>query len=385
MTADEKLPSASWLGRCRAALVDRLELSRGGTGHNVRPMEGLRGFAVFLVFLVHYISLSLPWVPVDSVQAQWAHGLHAMGNVGVDLFFVLSGYLIYGSLVAKRQAYGAFIWRRVVRIYPTFLVVFALYLALSLLFPAESKLPEGGLEVAWYLLANLLLLPGLAPIEPMITVAWSLSYEFAYYLVTPFVVLLLGLHQRTPVWRLVCFGLAGVLALVGFGIWGGPVRLAMFVAGIVLYECLLIAPRTRGRSAWGGLALVAALALAAWPAAGHAGLALKLGLLGVLFLVVCHSAFTDATGRLAQALSWTPLRWLGNISYSYYLIHGLALKGMFMVVAKWWPPAPEPGVFLWLPLAFVLSCVPSLALFLLIERPWSLAPQPRKARAALPA
>ena len=66
--------------------------------------------------------------------------------------------------------------RRVQRIYPVFLVVFAIYIMLSFIFPSESKLPEGYVEIVKYILQNLLLLPGVFNIEPLITVAWSLSY-----------------------------------------------------------------------------------------------------------------------------------------------------------------------------------------------------------------
>jgi exopolysaccharide production protein ExoZ len=62
------------------------------------------------------------------------------------------------------------------------------------------------------------------------------------------------------------------------------------------------------------------------------------------------------------------MRRLGNMSYSYYLIHGLALKAAFMVL-------PSSQMFLvLLPLAFALTLIPSMALFLLVERPLSLAP-----------
>ena len=47
-------------------LTQRFELSRGGEGQNLRPMEGLRGFAVFLVFLVHYVALVKPWIAGES-------------------------------------------------------------------------------------------------------------------------------------------------------------------------------------------------------------------------------------------------------------------------------------------------------------------------------
>lgn len=371
--------------RWREALDQRFELARGGVGHNVRPMEGLRGLAVFLVFLVHYVTLSMPLVPPGSALARGAALLHAMGNVGVDLFFVLSGYLIYGSLVARRQAYGPFIWRRVVRIYPAFLVVFALYLVLTVVFPGESKVPKDPEAAALYLLANLLLLPGLAPIEPMIAVAWSLSYEFFYYLVMPVLVTLLALQRRRSMTRVLLFSSLWLVGLLVASALGGPVRLLMFVPGILLHEWLLLAPRSQGRSAFGAAALVLALALAAVPAPGPAGQALKVSGLGLLFLVACRCSFSDPQGWLARGLSWTPMRWLGNSSYSYYLIHGVALKALFMLVGRWWPtPANAPGglFWWWLPMAFAWTCIPAVALFLWIERPLSLTPKVRAGRLA---
>jgi exopolysaccharide production protein ExoZ len=66
-------------------------------------MEGLRGFAVLLVFLVHYESLLEPWIARDASLLALAHSLLIVGNAGVDLFFLLSGYLIYGSLLTRQQ------------------------------------------------------------------------------------------------------------------------------------------------------------------------------------------------------------------------------------------------------------------------------------------
>jgi exopolysaccharide production protein ExoZ len=74
-------------------LINKFELSRGGSAHNVRPMEGLRGFAVGLVFLVHFVTLGRPWIPDASLSLLLANALHTIGHTGVDLFFVLSGYL----------------------------------------------------------------------------------------------------------------------------------------------------------------------------------------------------------------------------------------------------------------------------------------------------
>ena len=67
----------------------------------ILPMEGIRGFAVFLVFLVHYVCAIEPWLLESSSTFQVATYIRSIGNIGVDLFFVLSGYLIYGMLIKK--------------------------------------------------------------------------------------------------------------------------------------------------------------------------------------------------------------------------------------------------------------------------------------------
>lgn len=65
------------------------ETSHGG--HKVlRPMEGLRGFAVFLVFLVHYLTFVEPWIKDLDVLSGHAASVRALGNVGVDHLVILS-------------------------------------------------------------------------------------------------------------------------------------------------------------------------------------------------------------------------------------------------------------------------------------------------------
>ena len=223
-----------------AWLAQRFELSRGGDADNLRSMEGLRGFAVALVFLVHYATLAGPWLAGHPAAAHLASALHSIGNSGVDLFFVLSGYLIYGSLIEREQPFVPYFGRRVRRLYPAFTVVFVLYVLLSVAMPSQSKIPPGAAVAGLYLLENFLMLPGLFPIEPMMVVAWSLSYEVFYYLALPAVIIVVGLRSRSPRWRIV-FILALALLFSGLCAWrGGPVRLIMFVAGIVLYEPIFL-------------------------------------------------------------------------------------------------------------------------------------------------
>lgn len=369
-------------------LTQKFELSRGGSAQNVRPMEGLRGFAVLLVFFVHYVSLIEPWIARHDGLLAFAGALETIGHTGVDLFFVLSGYLIYGSLLSRRQPFLPFIVRRVERIYPAFTAVFLAYIALSFAFPGENKIPSPAAAGAIYLLQNYLLLPGLFPIQAMITVAWSLSYEMFYYLAIPLLITLIKLRERSSSWRTAFFICLAVAFALLTALNGGPIRLIMFISGIVLYEALKHS-NIRASSAAGSIALLAGLSSTLIPLPGPAGMTLNLCILFVAFFTLCLACFRTPQAWLPRAFSWTPLRWLGNMSYSYYLLHGLTLKGMFLALSMLLPPSGEQGALFWvlLPPMFALTLLPTAALFLLIERPFSLAPRkprgtPKLAQAA---
>lgn len=354
-------------------LSDKFELSRNDGSGNVRPMEGMRGFAVFLVFLVHFASMMAPWISKHSALATAALKLHAIGNAGVDLFFVLSGYLIYGSLMARQQAFVPFMRRRIRRIYPAFSVVFLVYLLLSILQPATSKIPADGAGASLYIVQNFLLLPGIFKIEPIVTVAWSLSYEMLYYLVLPPLLSLLGMRVRSGTWRSTFFILAGAGILVSCTMYDGPLRLVMFIGGILLHEALRV-PIKAPRGGYTAALVIAGLAFQAAPYYGEIAWATRIVVLLVAFFFLCLHCFTTPRTWLARFFSLTPLRWLGNMSYSYYLLHGLALKVSIMMMFAVVPKVSHEVAFTLaaLPVMFILTLLPSAALFLLIERPLSL-------------
>ena len=352
---------------------DKFEISRGLQGKNVRPMEGLRGFAVSLVFLVHYVALVRPWIEGHETLNAFATALHTIGNTGVDLFFVLSGYLIYGSLISKAQPFRKFLKRRVQRLYPAFTVVFAAYVVLSFLFPSEDKIPDGIWPAAQYLAANFLLLPGIFRIEPMITVAWSLSYEMAFYFAIPLLIVLLRLRERRSVVRLGWFAVI-MAAVILASINSGPVQLILFVAGMALFEAINSFRVRVPSDLTGLLALAIGLSATLLPFEGPVWFTVRTCALFVAFTVVCLVAFCRTEGWFSRAFTWTPVRWLGNMSYSYYLLHGLTLKATFLLLGFVVAKEAYGTVFfaILLPLMFVASLLPPAILFVFVERPFSL-------------
>ncbi|WP_299197643.1 acyltransferase [uncultured Amphritea sp.] len=350
-------------------LIDKLEISHGK--HTpLLSMEGLRGVAVFLVFWVHYSSLVDPWLSGSSIYV--SNFIHSFGHLGVDLFFVLSGFLIYGSIVDKNDfsvtEYGR---RRIQRIYPTFLIVFSAYLVLSFIFPSESKLPQSTLDKTIYIIQNLLLLPGIFDIKPIITVAWSLSYEVFYYLLIPFVVFLLKLKSWKVNNRLLFWGGASAAGLILFSLFGGPARLLMFISGILLFEIYSKKQYTIRKG--GTIFLFMALTIFGLKSIFKFDYALSILAIFILFILLCLCAFNQQS-KTYKWLTYTPLRWLGNMSYSYYLIHGLTLKFCFLVIGIVLPASFNSVslyYWLWVPL-FVLTLVVSFILFCIVERPLSL-------------
>ncbi|MEK7748312.1 MAG: acyltransferase, partial [Nitrospirota bacterium] len=343
-------------------LSNRFELSRSFNANNIQPMEGLRGFAVFLVFLVHYVTIAGAWVSKESESYAIALALQSVSYSGVDLFFVLSGYLIYGSLISRESThFFRFIWRRIQRIYPTFIFVFILYIILSWVFPSESKVPEAPTAGLIYLAQNFFLLPGLFPIKPMIDVAWSLSYEMLYYFVIPLIITLFKLRDYAPIWRVTFFIALSIIISVCTTIMGGSPRIIMFISGILLYEAMGHHRIPTPQSSIGLLALIVGLLALVPHAERPESLVVDVYILFLTFFILCLACFRNPRSWLSCLVAWTPLRWLGNMSYSYYLLHGLALKALFLVLSVVIPMTIYGDWFFWvlLPMMFGLTLIPS--------------------------
>jgi exopolysaccharide production protein ExoZ len=355
----------------------------------VLPMEGVRGLAVILVFFVHFHAMFQPYLIQPSTSFLISEFLSSIGHSGVDLFFVLSGYLIYSAVIRKPLRYRTFMLRRMERIYPAFLVVLGTYLVLSFVFPAASKLPKGLVPASLYVLENAALLPGIFAIRPIVTVAWTLSYEFFYYLTIPLVVSGLRMRSWSRPSRVAFFtALACTVLCLALIDYVPRIRLVMFVAGILLWEALdsrdvaRYLTRTGEGIVW--LVLVSSFALmyALDPSVGTDPAAIDKAITPprVVVMFVAFFAFGlycfGRRGTFARLFSWAPLRWLGNMSYSYYLVHGLTLKALGLLMIWTLRPTTLNAELAWgvLPVCFAATLVTSTFLFVLVEKPFSLRP-----------
>lgn len=360
-----------------------------GGGTRLLPMEGLRGLAVLLVFFVHAHALFGSYLATEPHLFSISWYLGGIGNVGVDVFFALSGFLIYGALVHRRIAYFSFLRRRAVRIYPAFLAVLSCYLVISIVIPSQSKLPGSPTAAMKYILENLIFLPGLWPITPIVTVAWSLSFEFAFYLFVPLAVLILRHNSRNRGRRIALIGAVWLLFSVSeaFLLHGAHIRMLSFLSGMLLQEVTGSGWARSLHSRTGQWASILALLLLA---GYHFALRPKLlatnssSVLSVAMLSVAVFFFSlyalEYPGVLQKVCVWRPMRYWGNISYSYYLMHGLTLKGVAILLIHLrptWHPVFTYCTALLLGLAATLTS--ALLLYALIERPLSLSPKKREA------
>jgi peptidoglycan/LPS O-acetylase OafA/YrhL len=311
---------------------------------HVPALDGVRGLAILLVILFHHTQMqSRTWF--DEVWIRIARFCWS----GVDLFFVLSGFLITGILFRTRGAPGyfrSFYARRTLRIFPLYYVVvaFSLYV-LPRLFP-ESDLAKLG-EMAmrdrsslwyWLYLANFLVAED-GFTHPILSIAWSLAIEEQFYLVWAVVVWLAG---RRTLMALAGAMMVAALALRILLVLEGARPAAIYVWTFTRMDTLalgaLLALAVRDERLDSRLARVARVVLPVTVAAiaflvyregshfwggpltqtgGYTILALFYGSLLVLALPRRRGASPLAQRVFTSAF----LRWLGRYSYALYLFH----------------------------------------------------------------
>jgi len=317
-----------------------------------RPdIEGLRALAIVPVVVYHAWPSALPG-----------------GFVGVDVFFVISGYLITLLLLQRLQAgsysVAGFYAARIRRIFPALFVMLALTLPLALLMLSPQALQEHArlLGATSLFLSNLELhrttdyFGTAADLKPLLH-TWSLAVEEQYYIVFPLLLAALWRWAKPLLpWALAGIGLASLAYSQWLLRWEGS--LAFYSALSRTFELMVgswlawrmnqeasgrlqtAALSWRRGMAWLGLATVLASFALLRSDLPFPGVAALLPCLGTAMLIYSGS---QGDTDLSRALSWRPLRWIGGLSFSLYLWHWPAL-----VFSRHWlldhPTALQAGV-----------------------------------------
>ena len=290
-------------------------------------LTGIRGFAAWYV-VVYHLRLTL----VGHLPA-WAMAAAGKGYLAVDLFFILSGFVLWYNYADRLRDAGMdavirFWWKRIARIWPLHATILAAFVTFALVLVAEGKInvhyPFAELPLHVLLIQNWGFTTALSWNDP----AWSISCELAAYLTFPLVVRL-AWRNRVPTAALLAMGMGLAAAIWLIFTWAGTDRLGFDITHLGLARCL--AEFSMGN-------VVCALWLrwrhnrAAAALAGVAGLAV---LITGIACSIPETAFVPiglAIVILALALDHGPCaRWLGRgiphylgqISYSTYLAHFL--------------------------------------------------------------
>jgi len=264
-------------------------------------ITGLRGLLASSVVLYHVYTGA---VDDGILKADYIPRIGEMvGPLAVCLFFVISGYLIPQSLV-RHGSIRKFAIDRALRIYPVFLIIHLLIFAIG---PVIGYKWFQGITAPEYILhfvSNLLFLPGVFDLPIAQIVAWSLSYEAAFYLIMGAGYYIL----KGKGWRYALLPIP--LAASAWLIWKDPAFL-FFVAGILLGIGKLPA-RLPQFTRLDGLAALVFACLLYDPDFIYGSL--------ICAFVFFHTVARQY-GYLSAFLRTRPFIWLGNISYSLYLWH----------------------------------------------------------------
>ena len=330
-------------------------------------LDGLRGIAIIAVVIWHYIPSTYGFLP---------------GWAGVDLFFVLSGYLITGRLLDTKgqpRYFARFYRNRILRIWPLY---YALVIPFLLLIPYVSAIHAPTMAVyKEHWLSFLLFLQNWTFVryghtaDLTLVHLWSLAVEEQFYLLWPFIILLTTTRGRVRLFiTLILVILLTRCLIYGYQLAGAKaiyyntfLRIDALIAGSLL--CQLHRLGIKIPKSWAntiaatGLLITLAAGILAGVASPFIPFTTTIGytLLAIVFACTLHLALQPGH-PIARLCSLPSLRWVGKISYGLYIIHvpvwTIIGSRLFLNVATRWPGHEQLANW-----TIVLFCV-FLSLFL---------------------
>ncbi|WP_411374101.1 acyltransferase family protein [Arthrobacter sp. MPF02] len=343
-------------------------------------LTGIRAIAAGWVVLDHFSKTLFGLFPTTEVAAPWIHG----GFLGVEVFFILSGFIIAYQYADRFSTFSGSQYRkfaalRFARIYPVHLVTLLFVAAIAVVSSVVGlrlNLAEGFTPSNF--LANLAMLQAIPPFEGFNGPAWSICAEFAAYLAFPALALALA-GIRTPSKAFLtsaAVSLVGVasmllvLPLVGASSTSYPLmwlRIATeFTVGCFLFAGWRLLGDRRFGAGWDVAACVSSAGVGAvlWVTDGTAYAIASIPLIAV-FVLSC----AGATGPVGGFLASKPMIWFGRISYSVYMTHYILLLMLGKAL-----PWDRFEANLMLSLGYILACAVGViaagaAMFYLVEEP----------------
>lgn len=324
-------------------------------------IQVLRGLAALMVVAHHSSILVYQRL---NLGYNWVNG-----GSGVDLFFVISGFVMMISTAPLRHAPHAartFLARRLERVVPMYWIVTLAKVATLLIWPNSGRDDLG----SWrHVVSSLLFLPSLnlhSFQEPVLLVGWSLNFEVAFYLLFALALLL----RRPPLWTvgfplLLCAGI-DLLGVPASQPWVAYYRRSMlleFAGGMLLAHLL---PQLRKVPWWAALGIVLLAFRSLW--FFHEGTIISMR--GLVWGVPAVAAVAGVLSLERRWGSYMP-RWalrIGDASYSIYLVHTFVLPavGLLLIHLRYsW----RYEVTMLVVVSVVLSSLAGVLAYEAIERP----------------
>lgn len=343
-----------------------MSLPKYKKNHNV-SLHGARGLAALMVVFSHvgaggvterfFHEMTFPLVVFKNILLA--------GQYGVEIFFMISGYLITASII-RHKSVASFFVDRCIRLYPVFLPTLLLIFILG---PFAGYAYFSGfswLDWIGHLVMNLLFIPGVIPVEAALVVAWSLSYEAAFYLAMSYLKFF-SLNKKAQ-YVFIIFIVVPFLIFLP--------RALFFVIGILIYFTVqnrinikLRAPRMFLVNL---LSFLVVLFLLQFPE--EVGVVLShwhIAILWAASLLLAYLVFIEIVMQSNLAvllLKWRWVQFLGSISYSLYIWHTLIMFGTKRIFANTLDVFGSYGAFLmFMSVSIILSILISYLSYVIFE------------------
>lgn len=337
----------------------------GNLPKHLSSLQYLRAIAAMSVVYFH---------AVIQIEHSSVVGLYPkVGAVGVDIFFVLSGFVMWMTTAGKHNTPLQFMKRRIVRIVPLYWLVTLAAAACTLVIPHLLRSTKFD---AAHVVASLFFIPWRNPAAtptsselffPVIVPGWTLNMEMMFYVL--FAVCLLLKRELRPV-------VLGVLIAIVFAVGAasspyeselsfyGSTRVFEFFSGVALAAYMVPLLRFNPRIALGLTAIAFVVMLIAegqgWPVFQ----VFKFGIPSFIMVACCVNI-----ERVATVPKWRVLEALGDASYSIYLTHVFALALMRIVLQGLGIPMTDFVAYIFVPAGTVFSAVVGWLAHKYIEKP----------------